>query len=169
MRARTKGSGVASLTRNRSVQRQPANSRCFWLTFGIYQDLSSWLQHLLVFTAISYAKSAWQCVPNSSCISEGTSVADRSVTFFIHIQDTIHKFRAHRKQSAVVSTIRKTFEERLNATTRPAANGKKLTPQEERLQKARMQEMVEVGRYLQARRIHMVSRSPFAVMSFYSH
>lgn len=81
------------------------------------------------------------------------------------LQDSIHKFRTYRKQSAVYDTIRKTFEERVNA--RPA-DGKKLSPQEERLQKARIQEMVEMGRYLQARRIHMVSRTITSYKRFQS-
>ncbi|KAK9899411.1 hypothetical protein P389DRAFT_168378 [Cystobasidium minutum MCA 4210] len=77
----------------------------------------------------------------------------RNILREVRLADSIHKFRTYRKQSAVYDTIRKTFEERVNA--RPA-DGKKLSPQEERLQKARIQEMVEVGRYLQARRIHMM-------------
>lgn len=69
-------------------------------------------------------------------------------------QDSIHKFRHHRGKSVVVKNLRQTLEERLQS---PKQSEQKLNQQEEKAQKARMHEMVEVGRYLQARRLHMVS------------
>jgi hypothetical protein len=54
----------------------------------------------------------------------------------------------------VVKNIRQTLEERSKSHD---ASAKDVNAQEDRAQKASIREMVEVGRYLQARRLHMVS------------
>lgn len=54
----------------------------------------------------------------------------------------------------MVKNIRQTLEERSKSRD---ASAKDVNAQEDRAQKASIREMVEVGRYLQARRLHMVS------------
>lgn len=54
----------------------------------------------------------------------------------------------------VVKNLRQTLQERVQSQN--GAQGKKPSPQEERAQKARLQELEEVGQYLRARRLHIV-------------
>lgn len=64
----------------------------------------------------------------------------------------------------MVKNLRQTLEDRLKSRN---VSQKKLSPQEEKAQKASIHEMVEAGRYLQARRLHMVSY-PRLAHNFYT-